>query len=47
MEYTDKSGTVEVVPEDVFTAYKYKQNKKESPNGLYDPSNFENLKGIT
>ena len=47
VEYTDKSGTVEVVPEDVFTAYKHKQNKKQSPNGLYDPSNFENLKGIT
>lgn len=47
MEYTDKSGTVEVMPDDVFNAYKHKQNKKQSPNGLYDPSNFQNLKGIT
>lgn len=24
MEYTDKSGTVEVMPDDVFNAYKHK-----------------------
>jgi len=46
VEYTDKSGTVDVMPEDVFSAYVNKPNRKDGENGLYDPKNFENLKGI-
>jgi hypothetical protein len=46
VEYTDKSGTVDVMPEDVFSAYVNKPNRKDSPNGLYDADNFKDLKGI-
>jgi len=46
VEYTDKSGTVDVMPEDVFSAYVNKPNRKDGENGLYDPKNYENLKGI-
>lgn len=46
-EYTDDAGAVDYMADQVFSAFNAQKNRKKDVKDLYNPDNFDGLKGIS